>query len=415
MRVMYLTWGETPRSYGVFGNQIINQFVKTCELLEVKEAYFVSAVPLIHSGFVREKFRYFKELLNVKKILGKVKFIWIPIHTTQNFVNSTAYTYNLMHIFSHGGLLDIVENIKPDIIHCRSYHAAWAAIKVKKRGNYKYKVIFDGRDLWPEEMALKHKFNESSLHYVFLKKVEKYLLENSDCSVSVSTKMHDHYVQLGAKNDHCIFLSSEPLASDAKNKFSYSDLSREVNFCYLGALSDATWHKTTDLAILFCRLIKEFPKAKLTIITSSDYSQIHSIFSKFKITNYTIVTTKTIEELKFILSSQDFGLMSYFTPRNLLQKKLANVLLSIKAVEYFSAGLPMICNAYCGEIAQIIDNHKLGFSYFPEVIDKLSQKDILPFYNEETRRKCIQFAKSNFDTLVSAEKYARLYCDLSDS
>ena len=33
MKVVYLTWGETPRNYGVFGSQAIRQFIETQKLL----------------------------------------------------------------------------------------------------------------------------------------------------------------------------------------------------------------------------------------------------------------------------------------------------------------------------------------------------------------------------------------------
>ena len=202
MKIIYLTWGETPRSYGVFGSQAINQFVSNCKLNKDSECHLISAVPLIHSGFVREKVGYFDEIKKIKSLLGRISFSWIPIYATQNFINSNRFTFKLMHGLSHLHLLNKIKEIKPDIIHCRSYHAAWAAIKVRDKYNLNYKVVFDGRDLWPEEMALKQGFKEQSLDYKYLKNIEKFILEKADCSVSVSQKMHEHYVGLGAKKDY---------------------------------------------------------------------------------------------------------------------------------------------------------------------------------------------------------------------
>ena len=41
MKVIYLTWGETPRSYGVFGSQVIRQFVETSKLLPEHKFYMI--------------------------------------------------------------------------------------------------------------------------------------------------------------------------------------------------------------------------------------------------------------------------------------------------------------------------------------------------------------------------------------
>ncbi len=412
MSVIYLTWGETPRSYGVFGNQVVQQFVRTCKFAEIREAYFISAVPLVHSGFVREKFGYFRELNKVKSALGTTKFIWIPIYTTQNFVNSNSYTFELMHNFSHYHLAAVLKRINAKVVHCRSYHAAWAAVRVRIRFGLNFKIIFDGRDLWPEEMALKLGFDETSVHYKYLKKIERLLLEKSDYSVSVSQMMHDHYVDLGALRDHCIYLSADVKKLYQKRKRTSRIRSEEcINFCYLGALSDSTWHKTIELAKLYSNLIRIFPKCFLTIVTTSDYRNINAVFSKYNINSYCIKTTKTVDDLRDILSHQDFGLMSYFIPENELQKKLGQVLLSSKAVEYLSAGLPMICSGYCGDISRIIIENKLGISYFPESVEKLSVENFLPFLSESARERCQSFALANFDCDVSAGKYAKLYSD----
>jgi hypothetical protein len=127
-------------------------------------------LPIIHSGLVRENFGYINELRNVKKNLSPVIFDWVPIFSSQNFVNSNKLTFNLFHNFiSYFLLYSKLKNTHVKLIHCRSYHAAWAAIQVRDKYKLNYKIIFDGRDLWPEEVALKKGWNDSSKDYLFLK------------------------------------------------------------------------------------------------------------------------------------------------------------------------------------------------------------------------------------------------------
>ena len=97
MKIVYLTWGETPRSYGVFGSQVIKQFVETRKQLPSAEFSFLSAIPFIHSGMVREKLSYPNELKKVLQSLEGISFSRIPIYAPQEFVDASRFTFPLMH------------------------------------------------------------------------------------------------------------------------------------------------------------------------------------------------------------------------------------------------------------------------------------------------------------------------------
>jgi glycosyltransferase involved in cell wall biosynthesis len=407
MKIIYLTWGETPRSYGVFGGQAIRQFVNNCELIKDAECHFISAVPLIHSGFVREKLRYFGEIKKIKFLLGNISFSWIPIYATQNFVNSNRFTFKLMHGLAHLHLLKKIKEIKPDIIHCRSYHAAWAALTVRKKYGLNFKVIFDGRGSWPEEMAFIKNWSENSADHQFLKSIEKTLLFECDVSVSMSDEMHQHYMDLGAKNDQCIYLSAD--TNQLKVDLDQIQQNEMLRFCYVGALSDNTWHQPKGLVDLYRRLRTLYPKTQLTIVTTSSHNQLKAQFSEFPKEELVFTSTKTTLELKQVLEKQDFGIFMLFTPINKLEKIAARMGLGTKTAEYFAAGLPVICNAYCGGAEKLIDNHGLGITYFPENVDSIKSEELLAYLNTGVRQKCQEFALKNFDYSLNARKYFELY------
>ncbi|MCG3737693.1 glycosyltransferase [Vibrio cincinnatiensis] len=410
MKIVYLTWGETPRAYGVFGSQVLGQFAKTAKLSPADEFHFISAVPIVHSGIIREKWRYFTELKRVKNRLESVAFHWLPIMAFQNFVNSSEATFNLMHGVSHWFLKKTLIKLAPDIVHCRSYHAAWAALKVRKKYGLNFKIIFDGRGLWPEEIALKKGWSKDTSDYLFLKSIESKLLKECDCSISVSNTMHDHYLNLGAKNDHIVYLSVDTHQLKVeKNEFEVSDV---VRFCYVGALSEGTWHKPQLLVELYRKLRLLFPKTQLTIVTTSDFLVLKKAFSEFPAQEVIMTSTKTRAELKQIFVKQDFGLMTYFLPETDKQILLGDMVLAVKTAEYFVAGLPMICNKYCGGASIIINSNGLGVTYSPENIDTLTSEDLLPYLNMTIREKCQGFALNNFDYEVNAKKYLRLYKEL---
>jgi len=409
-KIVYLTWGETPRSYGVFGSQVIGQFNNTAQLSKNDKFYFIAAVPLIHSGLLREKFKYFDELAKVKKLLNNITFLWIPIYASQNMVYSTRFTFKLMHICAKWHLKNKLYNIQPDIVHCRSYHAAWAALSVKIKYKFTYKIIFDGRGLWPEEIALKKNYNEYDNNFLFLKAIEKKLLKECDVSIAVSDTMKNHYNQLGAKKSECVYLSTsiEQLMPDTI----ISKKKQTVTFCYVGALSEKTWHKPQELVKLYRYLKKTFENIELIIVTTANHNELRSYFQEFDDSEISFQSTKTPSELKDILNQANIGIMSYFIPKTEREKLLSNMVLAVKTVEYLAAGLPILTNKYCGGAAHLIESNKVGISYDPNTFSELTEENIRSLLTTNTISKCISLAKAEFDYSVNAEKYNKIYNSL---
>lgn len=406
MKICYLTWGETPRSYGVFGSQVIGQFMATKKQMPESEFYFISGIPLIHSGFVREKLKYGREIDEIKKKLDNVKFILTPIFAPQNFVNSSKSTFGFMHYGAHRILKNHFQKINPDIVHCRSYHAAWAALKVRTRYNFNYKIIFDARGLWPEEISLKKEFSEESKNYKFLKSIESELLCKCDFIIGVSDTMVQHYKELGAKNVECVYLS----ADIAKLKNIIVKENREyIHFGYIGGLADNTWHKPLELLSLYKEIRKEVKNSKLFIITTSNHNDIRNIFSEISEDELVLTSTKTVDELKLVLNNLDFGLMSYFKPLNKRDILLANMVLAVKTAEYIAAGLPMIVNKMCGGASSIIDKYNMGISYDPNSFEEINENNITSFVKDGKNIERSDIAEKLFDYKSNALKYKSLY------
>jgi len=411
MKVMHLTWGETPRSYGVFGSQVIAQFVATRRAMPESLFLFASGLPIIHSGMTREKFGYFSECRKIRDALGDIHFQLLPIYAPQNLVNSTATTFKSLHGLAHWHLARLVKRFEPDVIHCRSYHAAWAALSIRRRFAKKYSIIFDARGLYPEEVALKKSFAENSEDYIYLKHIERELLSDCDMTIAVSSPMEKHYRMLGAKECRTIFLSAD--AERLKPSPLVKRTSDTVNLCYVGALSEDTWHKTSELLRLFRRIRELIPKAILTIVTTSDHDAVRRIFDGYTGAEVRIVQTRTLEQLKTILEQTDFGLMSYFEPKMPREIMLADMVLAVKTAEYLCNGLPIIVNRFCGGAAAIAQQHDLGLVYDPKDLSKLSAEDIFSRVPDVERRKVVASkAKELFDYSEHARDYASIYSDL---
>ncbi|EID4391644.1 glycosyltransferase [Vibrio vulnificus] len=415
MKITYLTWGETPRSYGVFSSQVLGQFSHTVACMKTKldsdaiNCEFVAGIPLIHSGMVREKFAYPEEINKVTSKLADsdIKFKRLNILSSQNFINSNRHSFRTFHGVSHSSLSKHFANSRPDIVHCRSYHAAYAALKVRENLGAHYKIIFDARGFWPKEVSLKKGWGMDSDNFHFLSKIEAYCLDNSDVVVSVSDTMTDVFKSKTVTPVETIYLSADiERFTSIPRAESLHSRNNALTFCYLGALSQGTWHRPKELSELFERLKHLYPNSKQMIITTSEQSEYISYFEGNS--DVLLRSAKNVNELVTLLAECDIGVMSYFTPDSELEKVLANSVFAVKTSEYLAAGMPMIVNKYCGGAVSFLLNHEAGVSYDPSNLESLTLEAVegLTKLKIGTLRET---AAEYLDYEANAKRYAAIY------
>lgn len=409
MKVMYLTWGETPRSYGVFGSQVIEQFVQNKSFYPESAFCFVSAVPVIHSGFVREGISYKNELMKVQERLSDISFSWLPVMCSQNLVNSSRITFPFMHMLSHYLLNKKIKEFEPDIVHCRSYHAAWAALKVRARYSHSYKIVFDARGLWPEEICYKNGYAVDSLNHLFLKKIENELLQQCDVTISVSDAMQEHYEELGVRSSELIYLSADV------QKFMYTgnavriENKNTINLCYVGALSETSWHSPQNLIDFFASFKAIKPNSHLTIVTTDNHKAILELLEGFDSSDYTLTSTRSTEDLSRILSDMDFGILPYRQVSDINEHLIGKTMLATKTAEYLAAGLPVIVNSSCHSVSLLLEKYDLGVSYDPADIHNLDTVRLFKYINPEERLRISSVAAKLFDYKLHAAQYKNVY------
>ncbi|WP_431610998.1 glycosyltransferase [Chryseobacterium sp. 'Rf worker isolate 10'] len=408
MKVCYLSWGETPRSYGVFGSQVLGQFIETKKQTPESEFYFISGVPIIHSGLVREKQKYGEELDKVKAKLGDIKFVWVPIFFTQNIVYGSRHFFKFLMFGAQNILKNKFLKINPDIVHCRSYYAAWIALTIKNKYGLNYKIIFDARGLFPEEYALKNKFSSEDKNYLFFKNIERKLLKDCDLTIAVSDTMKTYFEALHAKKVECVYLSAntEKLFTERENN------KDEVVFGYVGALSEGTWHRTSELLKLYQKLRLTVKNPKIHIITTSNHNEIKEAFKEIPESEIYLSSTRTVEELKDKMKKFNFGIMSYFNAKDKFELTLSDMVLAVKSAEYLAAGLPMIVNEKCGGISYIINKFDLGITYNPDTYEQIDENIIRKFVNDGKDLERSKLASELFDYKNNANRYTNYYNSL---
>lgn len=298
------------------------------------------------------------------------------------------------------------------MVHCRSYHAAWAAVQIKLKHNFKFKIVFDPRGLFPEEVALKKNYSEVNEDYKYLKKIEEEIISNIDVLIAVSDTMANYYKRLGVDKVKTIYLSSDVSLLKPSN---LNSTKQELNFIYVGALSNSTWHKITELKYLMIHILNKVPESNFTIVTTSNHKEIIKEFNDFPIDKLHLTSTKNLNELKPLLQKANFGLMSYFTPKTQREIVLSDMVMAVKTAEYFAAGLPLILNKYCGGASHIVNENNIGIAYTPSEFKEITKSKIVSLTNSSKKNEISNLAEELFDYSSNANRYKQVYIDLYSS
>jgi len=96
LNVVYLTWGETPRSYGIYRSQVAETVAEIVARHPDITHHLIAGLPIIHSGLVREKLAYGQELKSLRQTLGDTQLSVCLIPVPQNFVFPKARSFGMI-------------------------------------------------------------------------------------------------------------------------------------------------------------------------------------------------------------------------------------------------------------------------------------------------------------------------------
>lgn len=413
MQLVYLTWGETPRGSGVYGSQVIGQLLSISRNAKIHTT-LIAGLPLIHSGLVKEKLAYFSELRNIRQRLGNIGFEILLLPAIQTSFYSNKKNFFSLHCFVNANLINKLKKIQPDIVHCRSYHAAYAAIIARKKAKLDYKIIFDARGLWPEEAVLKNKVSYLDNDFHFLKEIEQEIIQSADVTICVSDTMSHHFQEIGAKRVDTIFLGASVNELLLDNRDKYKDCNNKT-LCYIGALADSTWHKPEMLRRVYAVFRSIYPNTKLLIVTHSDWEDIRACLNEFPESEIEFTSTVDRKEMASLLARADFGVLPYLEPISECEHKIANTVIAVKTAEYLAAGVPVLTNCYCGGAAELLEKWGVGLVYDPaDPAMQINKESLQKIDTEAVRLRAVEVARQNFDFEKNALRYIALYNNILD-
>ena len=298
------------------------------------------------------------------------------------------------------------------VFHCRSYPAAYAAIRFKKLFSAT-KVIFDPRSDFVEENVTAGKWAYGDKTFVFWKSAEGRILASADAIACISPSHLRKYISIAPTSNYFTVPNNvdwERFRRVDDNRRSirgqWGVREDELVFCYLGALTSTGWHRA-DIYAHVCKAISATGiRCRFAFLTPPHGGNLlRNLLGD--IGNSLILISPPYEEVPKLLAGADYGLMF------LDKRKLA---VGTKIGEYLAAGLPLIANKNCIGAAELIEDKKVGHL----VAMGLGDLDPSPGNLEQVGAvrgtalsewsvRVSSFARSYFDNTVIASRYAEQY------
>ena len=292
---------------------------------------------------------------------------------------------------------------KADLIHCRSYIPAIAALLVGKMT--KVPFIFDMRALWLDEMIDAGRLDRDSLIHKVLTSLETRLLKDAVHVVSL-TQAAVNYLQTQQphlkKQNFSVITTCVDLS-----KFITRNIESVPN--KLGTMGTVIsgWYHLDWLFLTLQAQMKKDKNAMFKIVTRDSEQTLRELAAQYGIEHSSLeITSSSPNDIADNIADIKAGLL-YFTAGI---SKLGSA--PTRMGEFLACGIPVIGNRGVGDMAYLIERHKVGVVIedgSQESIDNaLASLDIL-YQDSDLAARCRNAAEAYFSADNGAEKYREIY------
>lgn len=363
---------------------------------------------------------YQKRKKSIQTLLNNAGINWIKINYSKNppVLSTVIDIFNLKRTAKK-----LARKNQYDIVHCRSYIAAFVGIYLQRK--FKSKFLFDMRGFFPDERVDGKIWNIKNplynIIYKYFKKKEFDFLVKADYTVSLTNAGKSIICERpGLEN---IPIEVIPCCADL-NLFDYEkveatetekyrrkfNISKE-NFVltYLGSLG--TWYLADEMMQFFNALKEKIKSAKFLIITQENEEILLKHAKKNNISLIDIIITKAERhEIPTMLSLSN---ASVFFIKPVFSKKASS---PTKLAELLGMGIPVVCNEGVGDLQEIYSENNIG-----KIIKNFTEEDFnsaIDYFFDEgnniSKRKLREIAINNFSLEEGVNRYAKVYNKLID-
>jgi len=308
-----------------------------------------------------------------------------------------------------------------DVLHGRVHVPTLMGAIARRLSKQKPKLLFDIRGFFPEEYTDAGVWPENGILFRAAKRVEKWLMRESDAFVVLTQKARD--ILFPGSEDHGLDRSGRPVevipcCVDLENRFffdkepSREELRRELNvenrfvITHLGALGGL--YLTNEIADLLETARAKDPSTFALFLTQTDPDLIVPQLLKRGFTAEDFFVGKVPPpDIPRYLRASDVGL-------SIVKAGYATASRSpTKIPEYLACGLPIISNRGVGDVDKLIIENEIGVLLDDFSIESYRKalEGIIDL--GDVTEKCITTARREFDLkTVGGYRYRQLYARL---
>ena len=305
-----------------------------------------------------------------------------------------------------------------DIVHCRSYIAALAGLKMKQKFNSKF--VFDMRGFWADERVdgglwnLDNKLFKSI--YSFFKRKEKQFIAQSDYTISLTENGKNEIkswattpTETKIKVIPCCanleLFDAKTIDTNAilKQKEALNIVEDQFVLGYVGSIG--TWYMLPEMLDFFVELQKTKPNVIFLFVTGESQEHIENEAKLKGISSESIrvvsVLHKDVPKMISLMNA------SVFFIRPTYSKKASS---PTKQGEIMAMGVPLICNSNVGDTDEIVNKYHSGVV----VVDfsKESYQSALSQLGGFDSNAIIKGAHDYFSLSEGVKRYASVYSEV---
>lgn len=339
-----------------------------------------------------------------------IHWYWLPYHKRFSAI-ATAWDVIRGTMF----VRRFISREHPDILHGRVHVPTLMGALGRELGRHKPKLLFDIRGFFPEEYTDAGVWPENGILYKTAKRVERWLLKESDGFVVLTEKAREILFPESRETgfdkqgrpvevipccvDMARFAAGNGDARARMRKELGVDGRRVI--AYVGSFGG--WYLTEQMLDFFAAAREYDPKSFVMILTQRDREKvIEKLNARGFADSDFFVGSVSPGELPLYLSAADSALSfikACYSKQSSSPTKIA---------EYLACGLPIVANSGVGDIDTLIASNLVG-----SLINDFSRQSYASALDQVEgvdAKICRQVAAREFDLArVGGEKYRDLY------
>lgn len=307
----------------------------------------------------------------------------------------------------------IIAKKKIDILHGRVHVPTLMGALGRRFSSRTPKLLFDIRGFFPEEYTEAGIWPDNGLIYRSVKRIEKWLLKESDAFVVLTHKARQ--ILFGNNKANGRPVEVIPCCVDLKNRFAIDQVAERTRmrakmrlenrfvFVHAGALGGL--YLTEQIADLLAEARRRNPSTFAMFLTQSDPELIVPLLKArgFGAEDY-FVSKVPPDDVPAYLCAADAGL-SFVKAGYATQSRSPT-----KIPEYLACGLPIIANSGVGDVDELVVDNGVGVvleSFEPVDFQRALER---LFGDHDFAERCRETAKRIFDLeTVGGVRYAAVY------